>query len=112
MTQLPAIIKKWLPILLVASAGMYFLTGRVLEADEATPAVRSFVAANERILSEVGAVQEIKVTKRVPVSATSTAGAYRLYTVDIRGANNSTTAVIRLQGGGISGVATLETIIR
>ena len=112
MTQLPAIIKKWLPILLVASAGMYFLTGRVLEADEATPALRSFVTANERILSEVGAVQEVKVTKRVSVSATSTTGAYRLYTVDVRGATNSTTAVIRVQDGDGSGVATLETIIR
>lgn len=112
LTQLSAIIKKLLPILLVASAGIYFLTGRVLEADEATPAVRSFVAANERILSEVGAVQEVKVTKRVSVSATSPSGAYRLYTVDIRGATNSITAVIRLHGGDGGGVATVETIIR
>ena len=112
MTHFTAIIKKRLSILLVASAAIYFLTGHVLEADEATPAVRSFVAADERILSEVGAVQEVKVTKRVSVSATSTAGAYRLYTVDVRGATNSTTTVIRLQGGDGSGVASVETIIR
>lgn len=38
--------------------------------------------------------------------------AYRLYTVDVRGATNSTTAVIRLQGGDGSGVASVEAIIR
>jgi hypothetical protein len=59
LTHFSAIIKKRLSILLVAFAGIYFLTGHVLEADEATPAVRSFVAADERILSEVGAVQEV-----------------------------------------------------
>ena len=112
MRQLSAIIKEWLPILLVASAGICLLTGGVLEADEVIPAVRSFVAANERIPSEVGAVREVKITKRVSVSATSTAIAYRLYTVDIRGASKSTTAVIRVQGGDDSGMATLETIIR
>ena len=112
MTRIPAFIKKWLPILLAASVAMYFLTGRVLEADDATPAIRSFVAANERILREVGAVQEVKVIKRISVSATSTAGAYRLYTVDVRGAAASTTAVVRLAGGDGDGVATLDSVIR
>jgi hypothetical protein len=110
--RIPAFIKKWLPILLAASAAMYFLTGRVLEADGASPAIRAFVAANERILKEVGAVQEVKVIKRVSVSATSTAAAYRLYTVDVRGASGSTTAVVRLEGSDGDGVPTLETVIR
>ena len=88
------------------------MTGRVLEADGASPAIRAFVAANERIRKEVGVVKEVKVIKRVSVSATSTAGTYRLYTIDVRGAAASTTAVVRLEGSDGDGVATLDAVFR
>lgn len=105
-------IKKWAPILLVASVGMYFLTGQVLESDASVPTVRAFVISNERVVAEVGAVQDVKVIKRVAVGGSETSGAYRLYTVDIRGARASTTAVIKLQGADGDGSPALESVIR
>lgn len=91
---------------------MYFLTGYVLKTDNSAPFVRSFIATNERILKAVGPVQEVKIIKRVSVSATSSAGAYRLYTVDVRGATASTTVVVRINGDDGDGLASLESMFR
>lgn len=105
-------IKKRVSILLAASVGMYFLTGQVLESDSAAPAVRAFVISDERVVGEVGAVQDVKIIKRVAVGSTATSDAYRLYTVDIRGARAAATAVIKLQGAEGDGSPTLETVVR
>ncbi len=106
------LIKKWALVLLAASISMYFLTGQLLGLDASAPAVRAFVVSNERVVGVVGPVQDVKITKRVAVSGTETSGAYRLYTVDVRGARASATAVIKVQGAEGNGSPELESVIR
>jgi len=98
--------------LIVASIAMWCLTGRILESDASAPAIRSFVTAHEQVIAVVGAVKDVKIVKRIEVSATETAKAYRLYTVDVRGATASTSVIVRFEGGSGDEAPTLESVIR
>jgi hypothetical protein len=103
--------KRWLPIILLASVAMYFLTNRALTADSALPAIKSFVASNAEIEKQVGKVTEVTPGKRVSVSATANEAAYRLYTVSVRGTSKTAVMIIRVEGNEGDGPATLQSVV-
>lgn len=104
--------RKWLPILLIGSLVAYMLTGRILSSDESMGALRAFVENDHQIANAVGKVENIKVVKRVAVSATEGAGAYRLYTIDVRGSGVPLTVVVRVEGSSGTERIHLESLRR
>lgn len=112
MTRIIQFIKKWLPILLIASIATYVLTGRILSNDESIPALRAFIDSSDQIASEVGEIRNIKIVKRVAVSATANASAYRLYTIDVDGSGSARTVIVRVESSAGTEKIHLDSVFR
>jgi hypothetical protein len=112
MGSLPTVLRKWLPVLVIASIAMYFASSWYLESDESLARVRAFVAVDPEIAKIAGKVEKITTIKRVAVDAASDQKVHRLYTLDIRGSQSKVVAVVRVTGDAGNEEIVLQSVAR
>lgn len=88
---------KWVIYFFVASVVMYLAANYALISDSSRQAMESFIASNEQIATKVGDVKEMRLIKRVSVSASDTSRPYRLYTFSIKGSKAASTVIVRAE---------------